>query len=112
MGSVGESATIGRLFAMPYTPHSSARVREAPIERQAFHRPHSSLGTAAHYVKEVGILAPLIISEFVKDPGEKWRYIKLASIFTALVSQGMWTARLHSERNNARQHEGHRQGQG
>ena len=74
-------------------------------ERQAFHRPHSSLGTAAHYVKEVGILAPLIISEFVKDPGEKWRYIKLASLVTALMSQGMWTARLHSERKHARERE-------
>jgi hypothetical protein len=76
-----------------------------PVERQAFHRPHSSLGTAAHYVKEVGILAPLIISECVKDPGEKWRYIKLASLVTALMSQGMWTARIHTERKHARERE-------
>lgn len=90
---------------MPYTPHSSARFREAPVERQAFQRSHSSLGAAAHYVREVGILAPLIISEFVKDPGEKWRWIKLASLVTAVVSQGMYTARIHAERKHARERE-------
>lgn len=76
-------------------------------ERQAFHRAHSSLGTAAHYVKEVGILAPLLISEFVKDPGEKWRYIKLASLVTAVVSQGMYTAHIHAERKAGREREPH-----
>lgn len=74
-------------------------------ERQAFHRPHSSLGAAAHYVREAGILAPLLISEFVKDPGEKWRWIKLASLVTAVVSQGMYTARIHAERKSTHERE-------
>lgn len=88
---------------MTYAPHSSPRFRESPAQRQAFHRSHNSLGAAAHYVREAGILAPLIISELVKDPGEKWRWIKLASIATALVSQGMYTARIHAERKARRE---------
>jgi hypothetical protein len=81
-------------------------------ERQAFHRPRTSLGSAGHWIREAGILAPLLISEFVEDPGEKWRYIKFASIATALISQGMWTAKLHSERKASREREGygHRHG--
>jgi len=70
--------------------------------RQAFHRPHTSLGLAAHYIKELGILAPIAIGEFVPDPQEKWRYIRLISLATALLSQGMWTARIHAGRNTAR----------
>jgi hypothetical protein len=76
-------------------------------ERQAFHRPRTSLGGAGHWIREAGILAPLVISEFVEDPGEKWRYIKLASIATALISQGMYTAKIHAERKAARGREGY-----
>jgi len=73
-------------------------------ERQAFQRPRTSLGAAGHWIREAGILAPLVISEFVEDPGQKWRYIKLASLATALVSQGMWTAKIHAERKAEREH--------
>jgi hypothetical protein len=72
-----------------------------PGERQAFHRPHTSLGAAGHWIREAGILAPLVISEFVPDPERKLRYIKFASIAVALLSQGMWTARIHAERKAA-----------
>jgi hypothetical protein len=82
------------------------------VERQAFHRPRTSLGSAAHWIKEAGILAPLAISEFVEDPGEKWRYIRIASLITALFSQGMWTARIHAERKVAREREGYSHGHG
>jgi hypothetical protein len=73
--------------------------------RQAFQRPRTSLGSAAHWIREAGILAPLAISEFVEDPGEKWRYIKMASLITALFSQGMWTAKIHAERKAAHEHQ-------
>jgi len=74
-------------------------------ERQAFHRPRTSVGAAAHYIKEVGLLAPFLISEFVEDPGKQWRYIKLASLTSALVTQGLWTARVHAERKASRERE-------
>jgi hypothetical protein len=85
---------------MPYGSHHQA----APL-RQAYHKPHTSLGAAGHWVREAGILAPLIISEFVKDPGKQWRYIRIASVATALLSEGMWTAKVHREREAARERE-------
>ncbi|HEY1759418.1 MAG TPA: hypothetical protein VGG72_28860 [Bryobacteraceae bacterium] len=85
---------------MPYGSHHPA----AP-HRQPYHKPHTSLGAAGHWVREAGILAPLIISEFVKDPGKQWRYIRIASIATALLSEGMWTAKVHRERETARERE-------
>ncbi len=42
----------------------------------------------AHWLKTAGILAPLVIHEFVKDPDKKWRYIRLASVATALCRRG------------------------
>jgi len=85
---------------MPYGSHHQA----APL-RQAYHKPHTSLGAAGHWIREAGILAPLIISEFVKDPGKQWRYIRIASVATALLSEGMWTAKVHREREASRERE-------
>jgi|ERR1700722_7466377 len=90
---------------MPYGSHYREHVAPRTAERQAFHRPHSSLGATSHWIREAGILAPLIISEFVKDGEQRWRYIRLASIATALLSQGMFTAKIHKEREVARERE-------
>jgi hypothetical protein len=90
---------------MPQAPHYHSSPKGASAQRQPFYKTRTSLGAAGHWIREAGILAPLIISEFVKDPAEKWRYIRLASIATALVSQGMWTAKIHRERQVAREHE-------
>jgi hypothetical protein len=45
-------------------------------------------------VKTTGILAPLIIGELVKGEGKRWRYIRLSSVVTALVSEALWTNRV------------------
>jgi hypothetical protein len=79
---------------MPQTPHH---------ERQQFHRAHTSLGAAGHWLKTAGILAPLVIGELVKDSEKRWRYIRLASVTTALVSEAMWTAKIQRERNECRE---------
>ena len=84
-------------------PHGSHQ--HVSPHRQPYHKPHTSLGAAGHWVREAGILAPLIISEFVKDPGRQWRYIRMASIATALFSEGMWKAKVHKERQAARERE-------
>jgi len=49
-----------------------------------------------------GILAPLVIGELVKGPDKKWRYIRLASVATAVVSQEMWGSRIKRERDECR----------
>lgn len=66
--------------------------------RQAFHHPRTTLGAAGHWVREAGILAPLVIGEFVKDADRRWRYIRMASVATALLSEALWTSRIHRER--------------
>ena len=81
------------------------RFHGEPTARQPYHKPHTSLGATGHWVREAGILAPLIISEFVKDGETRWRYIRMASIATALFSQGLWTAKIHKERQTAREGE-------
>jgi hypothetical protein len=66
--------------------------------RQAFHHPRTSLGAAGHWVRDAGILAPLVIGELVKDVDKRWRYIRMASVATALLSEALWTSRIHRER--------------
>ena len=72
--------------------------------RQPYHKPHTSLGATGHWIREAGILAPLIISEFVKDSEKRWRYIRIASVGTALLSEGLFTAKIHKEREQMREH--------
>ncbi len=73
-------------------------------QRQEFHRSHSSMGVA-HWIKTAGILAPLVIGEFVKDADKRWRYIRLASVTTALVSEGLYTSRIRRERQECEERE-------
>jgi hypothetical protein len=75
---------------------------QAASRGQSFHKPHSSLGATGHWIKTAGILAPLVIGEFVKDHEQRWRYIRIASVATALVSEGLYTNRMHREREQAR----------
>ena len=67
-------------------------------QRKPFHRPHTALGATGHWIREAGILAPLVIGEFVKDPDKRWRYIRMASVATALLSEALWTTKVHHER--------------
>jgi hypothetical protein len=73
--------------------------------RQPFHRPHTSLGATGHWVRTAGILAPLLIGELVKDAEKRWRWIRVSSVATALVSEAMWTNRIRKERQETEQNE-------
>ena len=84
---------------MPQTLPLRAGYTNAP-ERQAFHRPHTSIGATGHWVKTAGILAPLIIGEFVKDADQRWRWIRISSVATALVSEALWTNKIRKERQD------------
>jgi hypothetical protein len=90
---------------MAQTPHYQPAYQGTPFRRQAYHHPRTSLGAAGHWIREAGILAPLVIGEIVKDPEQKWRWIRIASVATALLSEGMWTAKIHREREEARERE-------
>src|SRR5580658_8394703 len=74
-------------------------------ERQCFQRAHTSIGagSAGHWIRMAGILSPLIIGELVKDADQRWRLIRIASVTTALVSEGMHAQRLSQERKEREQ---------
>jgi hypothetical protein len=86
------------------SPHSGHHV-QAQSDRQPYHNPRTSMGAAGHWIKTAGILAPLVIGEFVKDPEQRWRYIRIASVATALVSEGLWTNKIHNERKESQERE-------
>ena len=90
---------------MPQADQFQAPNRNPPSLRQAYHRPHTSLGAAGHWVKTAGILAPLVIAECIKDPAQKWRAIRIAAVATALLSEAMWTHKISQERKHARERE-------
>ena len=90
---------------MPQPSSHHPEFRNTHSDRQAFHKPHTSMGAAGHWIKTAGILAPLVIGEFVKDPKKRWRYVRLASVATALVSEAMWTNRIRKEREQCEERE-------
>jgi hypothetical protein len=90
---------------MPQGSHYQPGSMHTGAQRQAYYRPHTSMGATGHWVKTAGILAPLVIGEFVKDNEQKWRLIRLASVATALVSEGLYTSRIVREREAARERE-------
>jgi hypothetical protein len=77
----------------------------APYERQAFHKPHTSMGTAGHWIKTLGILSPVVIGELVADTKKQLKYIRLASVGTALLSEACWSYKIHKEREDAHERE-------
>jgi hypothetical protein len=89
---------------MPPAQRFQARETDASHFRQPYYRAHTTLGATGHWVKTAGILAPLVIAEFIKDPEQKWRAIRIASVATALISEAMWTQKIRKERDEAREH--------
>jgi hypothetical protein len=71
---------------------------EMPHDRQPFHKPHTALSATGHWLKTIGILSPLLIGEFVKDPERRWRFTRIAVIATAALSEGLYTHRIQRER--------------
>jgi hypothetical protein len=45
----------------------------------------------------------LVIGELVKDADKRWRYIRMASVATALFSEGLYTSRIRLEREECRE---------
>jgi len=66
--------------------------------RPRHHRQPGAMDEVGHWVRTVGILAPLIIGEFVKDPERKWRFVRIASVSAAVLSEGLHANRVHRQR--------------
>ena len=85
--------------AQPYQPPAYAP------ERQPFQHAHTHIGAGSggHWLKMAGVLSPLLIRELVHDPDKRWRYIRIAAVATALVSEGMYAHRIQQERQRCEQ---------
>lgn len=90
---------------MPQASPFQAANKNGPSLRQPYHNSHTSLGATGHWVKTAGILAPLVIGEFVKDPDQRWRLIRMSAVATALLSEALWTHRIRKQREEARERE-------
>jgi hypothetical protein len=53
----------------PSSPHGD--LRNTHSERQAYHKPRTSMGSVRHWIKTAGILAPLVIGELVNSPEQR-----------------------------------------
>jgi len=61
------------------------------------------MGAAGHWIRMGGIMAPLVIGEVINDPEKRWRWIRIAAVATALVSEGMYAHRIQQERQRCEQ---------
>ena len=61
--------------------------------RQQFRHPRTSMGAAGHWIHMAGLFAPLVIGEVIKDADKRWRYVRLASVGTALAYEALYTIR-------------------
>jgi hypothetical protein len=76
---------------------------ETPFPRQEFRRAHTSVGAAGgypagHILRLGGLLAPLVVGEFVKDPDKRWRWIRICSLVAAGTSEILWAHREQQRR--------------
>ena len=73
---------------------TATSTRPIPTRRKkAFRHASNTLGfagVAGHLVRTGGILAPLIIGEFVKDPDKKWKAIRLSAVAAAVISEALF----------------------
>jgi hypothetical protein len=70
----------------------------APQFRQAFHRPHTSLGAAGHLLHLGMVAAPLIIGEVIQDSDKRWRAMRVVPILGAVASELLWTLKIANEK--------------
>ena len=71
-------------------------------DRQAFHHPHSSLGTiyhrkprslVSHLMPLLTVAAPFLICELIKDSGHRSRALKSVAVIGAAAKEGAWQLR-------------------
>jgi hypothetical protein len=86
---------------MPQQSQHQEVTNPAP-SRQEFHNSNSSIGAITHLVKMAGILSPLVIGELVKDADKRWRYIRIASVLTAGLTETLWATRVRRSREEER----------
>ena len=86
------------------SPHSSSQKWQDKEHRRRVHHKHPEVaGEVGHWVRTAGLLAPLLIGEFVKDPERKWRFVRITSIAAAVLSEGLHSHKTYRERERDRE---------
>ena len=88
---------------MHHRQDGPARWQEREHHRRSHRRQHAGAGEIGHWVTTAGILAPLIIGEFVKDPDRRWRFARITSVTAAFLSEGLHARKSHRDRERERE---------
>jgi hypothetical protein len=80
-----------------------AKWQEKEHHRRTHRKQAAVEGEIGHWVRTAGILSPLIIGEFVKDPARKWRFVKIISVTAAILSEGLHSHKAYRERERNRE---------
>jgi hypothetical protein len=81
------------------------RDREPHYPRPVYHRYPSPVG---HWTRTLGALAPLVISELVPEPSRQIRFIRIASVALAAISELSYAHQLQKERERREEEREHR----
>jgi len=82
----------------PHEHDGARKWQQKEHHRRAHHHQAGVADEVGHWVRTAGILAPLLIGEFVKDADKKWRYIRVTSVVAAILSEGLHSHKAHRER--------------
>jgi hypothetical protein len=85
------------------SPAEQPRWQDKEHHRRSRRGARAVEGEIGHWVRTAGILAPLIIGEFVKDPDRKWRFIRITSVAAAILSEGLHSHKTYRERERDRE---------
>jgi hypothetical protein len=87
----------------PYQHEERDRDRHYP--RPAHHHYRSPVG---HWTRTLGALAPLVITELVPEPRKQIRFIRIASVALAAISEMTYAYQLNKERAEREEEREHR----
>jgi len=85
------------------SPAEQPKWQQKEQHRRSHHPARAVEGEIGHWVRTAGILAPLIIGEFVKDPDRKWRFIRITSVAAAILSEGLHSHKSYRDRERDRE---------
>ena len=74
---------------------------QPPIQRNRhehvqapFKRSKVCMGSSGHWIHMLGLLAPLVIGEVIKQPEKRWRAVRISALVTAAASEMFWRQRV------------------
>lgn len=88
---------------MHYEHHDVSWQQREHQRRSRHHKPRAVEGDIGDLTRTGAMLAPLIISEVVKAPEDRLRFIRIASVAAAILSAGLHAHKNYKDRERYRQ---------